>query len=306
MDRLDELAVFIAVLDTGSLAAAARKLRRSPPAVTRALSTLEARAGARLIERTTRRLAPTEAGRRLAEHARTVLASYDDALGNLPDAPPSGLLRVTAPLVFGRIHVTPVVATFLDTHPAVRIEFLLSDRNLDLIEEGVDVAVRIGHLAGSGSVVRRVGEVRRVLIASPDYLARNGPPQDPADLAGHHVVFTTGRSTLLEWRFQRAGREQAVRLRPRLVVNEIESMLWAVRAGYGIGRALSYQVAEDLEAGRLVRLLPGFEPPALPVHLVVPSAQHMAPKVRAFLDHAARCLQRLDLIRPEQQVPVEG
>jgi len=306
MDRLDELAVFIAVLDTGSLAAAARKLRRSPPAVTRALSTLEARVGARLIERTTRRLAPTEAGRRLAEHARTVLSGYEDALGNLSGAPPSGLLRVTAPLVFGRRHVMPLVTAFLDAHPAVRIELVLSDRSLDLIEEGMDVAVRIGHLPNSGLVVRHVGEVRRVLVASPDYLARRVPPRDPADLIDHHVIFTPGRSTLLEWRFLRAGREQAVRLRPRLVVNEIESMLSAVRAGYGIGRALSYQVADDLKAGRLVRLLPAFDPPALPIHLVVPSAQHMAPKVRAFLDHAAGSLQMLDRIRPEPRTSGEG
>jgi len=167
MDRLDELAVFVAILDAGSLALAARRLRRSAPAVTRALAALEARLGARLIERTTRRLTPTEAGRRLGADARRALAAYGDALRPSADTAPRGLLRITAPLIFGRRHVTPVVASFLAAHPAMQVELLLADRNLDLLEEGLDVALRIGPPGENLPPPHRVGEVRRVVVAAP-------------------------------------------------------------------------------------------------------------------------------------------
>src|SRR3954447_2924144 len=174
MDRLQELAVLVAVVDHGSLAAAARRLRRSPPAVTRALAALEDRVGARLIERSTRRLAVTEVGRAFAEQARSLLNAYDMAVGGITTTPLRGLLRVTAPLQFGRRHMAPLVTEFLDKYREIRLELILNDRNLDLIEEGIDVAVRIGALADSSLVARRVGEVRRILVASPAYLARRG------------------------------------------------------------------------------------------------------------------------------------
>ncbi len=297
MDRLDELAIFVAIVDEGSLAAAGRKLRRSPPAVTRALAALEDRAAVRLVERTTRRCRLTEAGRRLAEHARQLLAGYGDAVGEAAAGSVRGLLRVTAPLVFGRRHVTPVVASFLDAYPGMRVELVLSDRNLDLIGDGLDVALRIGPLADSSLVARRVGEVRRLLVASPSYLAVAPRLRAPADLVRHDAVFTATRPGPLEWRFGDGARGQAVRLVPRLMVNDVEAMLLAVRAGRGVGRALSYQVADDLASGALVRLLPELEPPALPVQLVVPSARHLSPKARSFLDHAARALATLGVIR---------
>lgn len=292
MDRFDELAVFVAILDTGSLAAAGRQLRRSPPSVSRVLAGLEARLGSRLFERTTRRLAPTEAGRSLAERARRLLSDYAAVVQDTGDADalPHGLLRLTAPAVFGRKHVTPVVTRFLVAWPEIQVEMLLSDRNLDLIEEGLDVAVRIGHLVESGLVTRRVGEVRRVLVASPLYLAERGTPRVPEDLADHVVIFTSGRPGPVAWQFCVAGRDRSRRLTPRLMVNDVEAALVAARANCGIASALSYQVAEDLADGRLARLLPEYELPALPVHLVVPSARHMAPRVRVFLDYAARQL----------------
>lgn len=298
MDRLDELSILVAVLDAGSLAAAGRRLRRSAPAVTRALTALEERVGARLVERTTRRLAPTEAGRRLAEQARAVLAGYADAVRDAGETPLRGTVRVTAPVVFGRRHVTPLAAAFLDAHPAVRVELVLADRDLDLIEEGLDGAVRIGKLADSGLVARRVGEVRRVLVASPDYLAARGTPRRPGDLAGHDAIFSSGRPVPVEWRFQEGARGRVVRLAPRLLVNEVEAALVAARMGRGIAMALSYQVADDLAAGTLVHLLADHEPPPLPVQLLVPGGRHMAPRVRAFLDHAARYLGALEVIRP--------
>jgi DNA-binding transcriptional LysR family regulator len=300
MDRLDELAVFVAILDEGSLAAAGRKLRRSPPAVTRALAVLEDRVGARLLERTTRRSRPTEAGRRLADHARQVLAGYGEAVREVAAAPVRGVLRVTAPLVFGRRHVTPIVASFLDAYPGIRVELVLSDRNLPLIEDGLDVALRIGPLADASLIVRKVGEVRRVVVASPSYLAGRPAPRTPADLVRHDVVFTatSGRPVALAWRFGEPGHGPVVPLVPRLIVNEVDAMLLAVRAGRGIGRPLSYQVADDLASSALVRLLADDEPPPLPVQLVVPSARHLSPKTRSFVDHAARALATLGVIRP--------
>lgn len=298
MDRLQELAVLVAVIDHGSLAAAARRLRRSPPAVTRALAALEGRTGTRLVERSTRRLAVTEAGRALAERARALINDYDSAVGGLADTPFRGLLRVTAPLQFGRRHVAPLVIGFLGTYREMQLELILDDRNLDLIEEGIDVAVRIGALADSTAMARRVGEVRRVLVASPAYLAERGTPKKPADLAAHDTILGTARSEPSEWRFGPPKRTTVVRLSPRLLVNETEARLVAARAGQGITRVLSYQVSEDLAAGTLVRLMPAFEPPALPVHLLAPHAGHKTRKVKAFLDYAAASLTGLPVIRP--------
>ena len=201
MDRLQELAVLVAVIDHGSLAAAARRLRRSPPAVTRALAALEGRVGVRLVERSTRRLSVTEAGRAFAERARALLNEYDSAVGGLADTPFRGLLRVTAPLQFGRRHVAPLVTGFLETYREMQLELILNDRNLDLIEEGIDVAVRIGPLADSTVIAKRVGEVRRVLVASPAYLAKRGTPKRPADLAAHDTILGIARSEPSEWRF---------------------------------------------------------------------------------------------------------
>jgi DNA-binding transcriptional LysR family regulator len=298
MDRLDELTVFVAILDAGSLSVAARQLRRSPPAVTRALARLEARIGARLIERTTRRLAPTETGRRLAADARRALAAYHDALRPDSDAAPHGLLRITAPLIFGRRHVTPVVASFLAAYPAMQADLVLADGNLDLLEEQLDVALRIGPPADTGPPPHRLGEVRRVVVASPAYLLAHGEPSVPADLAHHLVVHVANRPTPAEWRFRTGGRERVVRLAPRLTVNEIEAALVAVRAAHGIARVLSYQISEALAAGELVRLLRGYEPPALPVNLVAASAEPPA-RVRAFLEHAIPVLSGLPVMRPE-------
>lgn len=300
-DRLDELEVLTAILDAGSLAAAARRLRRSPPAVTRILSTVEERIGTRLVERTTRRLAPTEAGRLLADRARNLLAAYADMLSATADTRamvPRGLLRVTAPVVFGRRHVAPIVASFLDACPQVQVELVLADRNLDLVEGTIDVAVRIGTLAETRLVARRVGQVRRVLVASPAYLERRGCPRRPADLARHDIVYSSAVHPYMEWRFAAPrGRDQTVRLAPRLAVNDVEAMLIAVRDGRGIGRPLSYQVADELTSGALVRIMSKFEPAPLPVHLVVPTARFMPLRVRAFLDHAAAALTRLPVIQ---------
>lgn len=299
MDRLDELSLLVAVIDAGGLAAAGRRLRRSPAAMTRALAALEERAGARLIERTTRRLAPTQAGRDLAERARRLLADYEAALETTAPEAVRGLLRVTGPTVFGGRHLVPIINAFLADHPDVRADVTLHDRNLDLIEDELHVALRIGALADSSLLVRRVGSVRRITIASPTYIARRGQPQNPADLSNHDTVLTTVVSATPEWRFEAGGRPRAVRLDPRLRVNDVEAALAAVRSGQGIGRALSYQVVDDLASGRLVRLLRDFEPPPVPVQLLTAGGRFMPPLVRAFLDYAAPRLERLAVLRAE-------
>jgi DNA-binding transcriptional LysR family regulator len=296
MDRLDELALFAAIVDAGSLAAGARRMRRSAAAATRAVASLEALAGARLIERTTRRLAPTPAGLDLAEQARTLVAGYEAAMSGAVGAGVRGLLRITAPVLFGRKHVAPVVSGFLDAFPETQVELVLADRNIDLVEEGIDVAIRIGQLAESRLVARRVGQVRQIVVASPDYLAARGAPRVPADLAEHDTILAgVARSGLLEWRFG-ANR---VRLAPRLIVNEIEAALIAARAGRGITRVLSYQAAEDIAAGRLVRLLSAQEPPPVPVQLVTPSQGFRPARVDAFLDFAAAALRGLPVLRTD-------
>lgn len=301
MDRLDEIRLLPAILEGGSLAEAGRRLGLSPPAVTRALAGLEERLGVRLVDRTTRHLAPTEAGRRLADHARRLLADYEEAMAEAAGeaAAPRGRLRIAAPLVFGRRHVAPIVTDFLDAQPAVTAELVLSDRPVDLVEEGVDVALRIGALAEGALVARRVGQLRRVLVACPDYLARHGTPQRPEELAGHETVLFSSLGAAPEWRFAApgGGAEEVVRIAPRLVVTQAEAAVAAACAGRGLVRALSYQVADELADGRLVRLLRAWEPPPVPVQLVFPTARLMAPRLRAFLDLAAPRLAALAVLR---------
>lgn len=296
MDRLDELAIFVRIVEEGSLAQAARRLRRSPPAVTRALAALEDRVGVRLIDRTTRRLAPTEAGRALYDKARDLLAAYASATEDATGAPLRGLLRLTAPVQFGHRHVAPIVARFLDQHDAVEIELLLADRNLDLIDEDIDAALRIGPLADSTLSATLVGHVRRLCVASPGYLERHGIPRVPADLVKHEALLGTQRAGR-EWRL--AGRRQgaAVRLAGRLRTDDVETRLRAAREGRGVAQLLSYQVADELAAGRLVRLLADWEPPPLPVHLVTKGRAHRAAKIDAFIDFAARRLRALPVLK---------
>ena len=296
MDRLDEFAIFVRIVEEGSLARAAQRLRRSAPAVTRALAALEDRIGVRLIDRTTRRLAPTEAGRALYERARAVLADYEAAAAGARGAPVRGLLRIAAPVQFGRRHVAPLATRFLDSHDGVEIELMLNDRNVDLIEEGIDVAVRIGALADSSLVARPVGHVRRQWVASPAYLAGHGTPREPADLARHEALLGTSRGAL-EWTFSGRRRGAPTHLAGRLRVDDIETRLRLAREGRGVAQFLSYQVAEDLAAGRLVRLLRRFEAPPLPLQLLTKGRAHRAPKIDAFLDFAAGKLLALPVLR---------
>lgn len=293
MDKLDELAVFVAVVQQGSLAAAARTLRRSPPAITRALAALESRFAVNLIERTTRRLSPTPAGLALFERAKGVLEDYQQALNATTRNQLSGRIRLTAPVQFGRQHIAPLVLTFLDRYPDIQIDLMLSDRYQDLIEQGLDMAVRIGQLRDSSLVATEVGQVQRMLVASPDYLIQHGTPLMPAMLGDHHLIASAALNAQSEWRFGAEAQQERVRITPRLTVNEVETQLIAARAGKGIARLLSYQVHDDLLRGTLIEILPHFRPPAIPVQLVTQNVKYMPAKVRAFWDLARTSLPAL-------------
>ncbi|MBY0321178.1 MAG: LysR family transcriptional regulator [Reyranella sp.] len=299
MDRLDDLALYVSIIDAGSLVGAARRTRLSPASVTRRLGALEQRLGVRLLERNTRRIAPTEAGRRLASHARTLLADFENAMRDASgeSSAPRGLLRLSAPLLFGRRHLAPVAMAYLNAYPEVSIELTLSDRPVDLIEEGVDVALRIAHLTDSSLVARRVGMVRRLRVASPQYLATAGTPRRPEDLVAHDIVLFFNHANSADWRFvDRAKRDQIVRVNARFSVNRAEAAIAAAREGHGVLSVLSYQVASELADGSLVRILRRFERPPIPVQLVVPTARLMPPRVRVFLDFAVPRLSALDIL----------
>ncbi|MBV4366562.1 LysR family transcriptional regulator [Erwinia phyllosphaerae] len=297
MDKLDELAVFVAVVQHGSLAAAARTLRRSPAAVTRTLAALEKRFGSLLIERTTRRLAPTPAGMTLFERAKKLLDEYQQALNAVTDNQLSGQLRLTAPVQFGRRHVAPLLLAFMEHYPDIQIELQLNDGYQDLIEQGLDMALRIGQLRDSSLVAVSVGSVQRLLVASPDYLTRMGTPGSPAALAHHSLIASISQAAGKEWRFSSAGVQERVRLTPRLIVNEVETQLLAARAGKGIARLLSYQVYDDLQTGSLCEILPDYRSTAVPVQLVRQNVKYMPARVRAFWDLALARLPELGCLQ---------
>jgi DNA-binding transcriptional LysR family regulator len=299
MDRADALAVYVEVAERGSFVQAARRLKRSPAAVTRAIAELEARLGVRLLNRTTRAVTLTEAGQGLLAGARRVLADLDEierATAGQGSAP-RGELAVTAPIVFGRRHVTPIVAAFLKRYADVNVRLLLLDRPIDLLEEGIDIAVRIGVLPDSSAVATQVGTVRRVVVAAPSYLARHATVSAPGDLSRHRIISFSGIGGAERWRFIGDGGDVVVRVLPRLTVSTAEAALDVALSGFGITRVLSYQAAEALAAGTLVQLLAANETQDLPVHLLYPAGRHPAPKLRAFIDFAApRLRRRLDEI----------
>lgn len=295
MDRLDALRALVLAVDRGSLSAAGQALQRSPASITRAIDALEARVGAPLLRRTTRALRLTEAGERYLPVARRVLADLDEAEASThaAAAEPHGLLSLTAPIAFGSLLVRPVVDDFLARYPHVRARLLLLDRIVSVVEEGIDVAVRIGHLADSALVATAVGSVRRVVVASPSYLRRHGRPRSPADLASHRVVATTSVTPHDAWTFAggEGGRALRVKVDPILSVNVVDAAIRSTLSGVGVTCALSYQVAEPLASGALVRLLPAFEPPPVPVHIVRPASSARTTKVRAFVDLATARLR---------------
>ncbi|WP_118132979.1 LysR family transcriptional regulator [Oceanicella sp. SM1341] len=290
MDRLDAMRVFVTTIDEGSLAAAGRRLGKSPAAVSRAIAGLEAHAGIQLLHRTTRALRLSDTGALYAETCRRVLAELDEAdrIAAGEGSAPRGTLSVTAPVVSGEEVLRPVVDAFLDTYPSVSLRLLLLDRPVNLIEEGIDVALRIAQLPDSSLVALRVGEVRRLVVGAPAYLDTAPAITAPADLAAHRIISMShfGQES---WSFPPSGRHAArvVSFAPRLVVNSVRASVASAVEGHGLARVMSYQVAEQLRTGQLRCVLAEADPEPLPVQIVTPAGRLAMPKVRAFADFAA-------------------
>ena len=292
MDRLHLISVFVAVVDAAGFAGAARKLNISPPAVTRAVNELEGHLGVRLLTRTTRVVRVTEDGARYADDCRRILAELaeaDDAVSGRHGSP-HGRLTLTAPVLFGAKFVTPIVTEYLARYPEVNASCWFMDRIVNMMDEGVDVAVRIGELPDSSMQAVRVGRVRRVICAAPSYLEKHGIPQTPDELAAHCIVSASAVTPTAEWRLMDGGEPRIVKLQARLITTSNDSAVAAAVSGFGLTRLLSYQVADALRDGLLKTVLTEYDLDALPVHLVHREGRHASKKARAFLDLA---LERL-------------
>jgi DNA-binding transcriptional LysR family regulator len=296
LDRLDAMAVFLAAVEGGSLSKASRNLRLPLATVSRKVSELEAHLNATLLVRSAKGLELTPAGRSYVTAAKAILEQLNEveraASGEYTE--PKGDLVVTAPIMFGRLNVLPVVTRFLEAFPDVSVGLVMTDRVTHFMEDQVDVALRIGPLPDSSLVATRLGTVRHVICASPDYLATHGAPTTPDDLARHRVISFDSVSALSSWSFEADGVEIAASFRSRLSVNTIDAAIDAALAGAGLVRALSYQIAGHVRAGRLAIVLENFEPKPRPVHLVYDSQNRLPLKLRAFVDFVVpRLRQRL-------------
>lgn len=284
MDRLDILRTFVAVADRRSFAEAARHLRISPAATSRAIAVLEEELGIAVFRRTTRTVALTDEGAVYLERCRHALAELEDAGRAIrgESADPRGALAVTAPVVFGRMHIAPLLADLLRGHPHLNVKLNLTDRNVHVVEEGIDVAVRIGELSDSSLRAQQVTEVRHVIVASPAYLAGNMPPDTPATLKSHRIIALDSLTPNGEWRFAKGG-VRSVTIEPRLQTNDVAAAVDAAVRGLGIVRLLSYQVVDHIAAGRLALVLEDFAPAPIPVSLLYPANRQASPNVRAFV-----------------------
>jgi DNA-binding transcriptional LysR family regulator len=286
MDRLDAMQAFVAVADLQGFAPAARKLGLSPSAVTRLIAALEERLGARLLQRTTRQVTLTDAGSRYLERARRILADVDEAEDAIEGerTRPEGRLVISAPFGFGRLHVSPVVSAYLKRYPDVGVDLRLSDRRINLVEDGVDLAVRLGHLPDSTLVARHVGEMRRIVVASSGYLKRRGEPKRPADLASHDTIQFGAMTAPPDWRFVEDGHEVRIAPLPRFTSNSSDAAIQYAEQDGGLTRVMFYQAAESLKAQRVQIVLAEFEQPAVPIHVVYPTTRLLSAKVRTFID----------------------
>lgn len=289
MDRLDAMSLLLTVVEAGSLSAAGRKLGVPLATVSRKISDLEAHLRTQLLTRSTRHMALTDAGHSYVAACRRILDQVEEAerLVSGEYSAPRGDLIVTAPIVFGRLHVLPIAVEFLKAYPAINLRLMLADRVLDLMEDHVDVALRIGALKDSSMKALRVGEIRRVVVASPAYLAERGRPTRPSELEGHCRVVFSGSSIVASWSFEGDGAPESVSFQPRLTVNTAEAAIDAAASGFGVTRVLSYQAAAGVTSGALEILLAEFEPPPIPVSLVYADQRLIPLKLRAFLDYAA-------------------
>ena len=285
-DRFEVMQAFIAVCDAEGFSAAARKLDISPSVVTRLVAGLETRLGVRLLQRTTRSVRLTDAGARYLERARRIVAEVEEAELSAQEerGEPTGRLVVAAPVVFGRLYATPLLTRYLELYPKVSIELQLANHYVSLVEEGVDVAIRVGTLVDSGLISRGLGQTQRTLVASPAYLSQYGMPRLPSELAGHRLIAFSGAVSQREWPFWTDGRMSSVPVEPQFLSNSDEAAIDHAIAGGGIASTLSYQVGDACRTGRLVEILRAFAPPPVPIQAVFPTSRLLSRKVRAFID----------------------
>jgi len=293
MDQLHLMRVFVAVAEEEGFCRGARRLAMSPPAVTRAITTLEEKLGVQLLSRTTRYVRVTEAGQRYLEDCRRILAEIEianEAAAGI-NAAPRGHLGITAPALFGRLFVMPTIVEYLQRYPETEVEALFLDRVVNLVEEGMDIGVRIGELPDSDLRALPVGSVRLILVAAPEYLQQQGYPDSPEDLKQHTIITSSPASRILEWKFSHSQSDRSIRVTPRLRVNTNDGALEAAIDGLGITRLLSYQAAEAINQGKLETILEPFEPEPLPVHIVHREGKQGSTRVRAFIDLIAARLR---------------
>ena len=293
MDRLKAMANFVRIVDNGSLSSAADTTGQSVASLVRSLAALERHLGVRLLNRTTRSMALTDEGREYLAWSRRVLAEVDEMEQQLAaqDGSVRGLLRMTAPVEFGQRYLAPLVNEFLKAHSELRIELILNDQLVPLLDERFDLALRIGHLPDSSMVARTIGATRLVTCASPEYLQSAPLVDHPESLQQHACIALASQGT--QWYFRENDKQQAQDITPRLVCNQIRAASQACVQGVGIARFMHYQVADELADGRLVRLLTEFEPADLPIHLVYPHSLQLAPRVRAFVEWLSARLERV-------------
>jgi len=293
VDLMQAMKTYVTVVESGGFTAAARKLDISLSVVSRVVTEIEAHLGVRLLTRTTRVVRPTDTGATYFENCKRILGDVEDAelAAAGTHTSPRGQLVVTAPVLFGAMHVTPIVVDYLRRYPEVGVNCLLLDRNVNLVDEGVDVGVRLGELPSSSLQAIPVGRVRRVVCASPAYLKEHGLPRTPEDLARHTLIQVTGISSMSEWRFVHQGESVPCRFSPRLATTTNDSAIAAAVAGLGLTRVMSYQIAGELWDDKLRVVMADYEPAPVPIHVIHREGRHAMQKVRAFLDLAIDTLR---------------
>jgi len=286
---LEHIRTFVRAVETGSFTAVALEQRQSQPTVSRQILALEEQLGVRLMQRTTRALTLTDEGRSYYAHARNLLDAVEKAAASVrPDTAVRGTLRIAAPLAFARLHLLPRIARFLEKHPDLRTDWVLGDRPVDLVGEGVDLAIRIGRVIDQGLIVRRIGQMKRVTVARPEYFAKAGRPRHPCELTAHDCIVYTGLATVDEWHFSGPdGAPIIVKVSGRVRVNASEGMRSALLEGLGLAVCPTWLFTDEIETGVIERVLINYEPAAMPIQAVYPSRQLVPARVRVFVDYLA-------------------
>lgn len=294
MNKLKAMSIFVKIVDCGSFSGAAEKLNMSQSSVARSLAALESELGTQLLYRTTRRVTLTEEGFGYCQRCRQILLEVEDAESVLTQnqSSPQGVIRITAPQTFGRFHLNPLIEAFLASHPGMEVELLLLDRVVDLLEEGMDIALRIGHLPDSSLIAKRVGEVSFKVCASPDFIAETGEPKAPHELENYNCIHLTALKSHAQWLFNTQGDDKRVTASGRFKTNHVETALDACKSGLGLGQFLSYQIAPSVASGQLVTVLDDFDIEPLPVNLVYPQSRLLSSRSKTFINWAAPRLRK--------------